>query len=92
MGANFAYHVSVHWLEGNVWNPGYYTTVTSTVAGDHNPGPENGTVTVLGLPDLSGYPPGPVGTAEGDDPHDEASVYYEGAEPVGIVQVTVSHQ
>ncbi len=91
VGANFAYHVSVHWLQGKVWNPGYYTTVGSTVTGPHDLGSVSGTVTVAGLPNLPGLP-GPVGTAEGADAYDEASVEYPAGTEVGKVQVTVSHQ
>ena len=88
--ANFPYSISVHWLEGKVWDPGYYTTVASTVAGPHDPGSVNGTVTVEGYPDISDDPD-PVGTAEGADASYGADVYYD-ASVVGVVQVTISHQ
>ena len=90
VGANFAYHVSVHWLQGNVWNPGYYTTVTSTVTGPHDVGSVNGTVTVEGYPLNSGVP-GPVGSEAGAAAA-EVTVEYPAGMEVGKVQVTVSHQ
>ena len=93
VGANFAYLVSVHWLEGNVWNPGYYTIVTSDINGDYDPGAVvDSLVYVMGFPNIEHMAPGPVGTEAGAEAPDSASVYYEGAEPVGIVQVTISHQ